>query len=300
MPNGNQLSGCAVFILSICLFLSLCVIGALGSTLLLEGWPTLQSQMAAALPAPATPTQLPLPQPVAVRVAPELAIYTQQAVGYTRLIDDSLSEIEQLLFLPQWGEAAWHSRVHTYVMLIQNANVGLVKLAAPPPLTDAHYRLLVTVDACVQASRSASLGIELVDAGLLYQAALQMQACNAGLSSAQGEIDGLVVRASTIQPPEPVIFESPAIVIPPTATPYIPPPIIIEPTAIIIPATSTPYVAPAPPAPAPAACDPSYPDVCIPPGPPDLNCEDIVFRNFRVIGADPHGFDGERDGLGCE
>lgn len=290
MPNGNQLSGCAVFILSICLFLSLCVIGALGSTLMFDGWPTLRSQVAAALPAVATPTQLPVPervvpQPATLRVAPELAIYTQQAVGYTRLIDDSLSEIEQLLLLPQWGEAAWHGQVHTYVMLIQNANVGLVKLAAPPPLTDAHYRLLVTVDACVQASRSASLGIELVDAGLLYQAALQMQACNTELSSAQGEIDGLVMQASTVQLPEPVIFESPAIIIPPTATPYyIPPPIIIEPTAIIIP----------------AACDPSYPDVCIPPGPPDLNCDDIVFRNFRVLWPDPHGFDGERDGLGCE
>lgn len=50
-------------------------------------------------------------------------------------------------------------------------------------------------------------------------------------------------------------------------------------------------------------CDPSYPDVCIPPlsvrG--DLNCPDIPqFARFRVLAPDPHGFDKEGDGLGCE
>jgi micrococcal nuclease len=47
-------------------------------------------------------------------------------------------------------------------------------------------------------------------------------------------------------------------------------------------------------------CDPSYPDVCIPPPPPDLDCADIPHKNFRVVGADPHHFDGDRDGIGCE
>jgi len=48
------------------------------------------------------------------------------------------------------------------------------------------------------------------------------------------------------------------------------------------------------------SCDPSYPDVCIAPYPPDLNCGDIGYSNFRVIGDDPHGFDGDNDGIGCE
>jgi len=48
------------------------------------------------------------------------------------------------------------------------------------------------------------------------------------------------------------------------------------------------------------SCDPSYPDVCIAPYPPDLNCGDIGYSNFRVIGNDPHGFDGDNDGIGCE
>jgi micrococcal nuclease len=47
-------------------------------------------------------------------------------------------------------------------------------------------------------------------------------------------------------------------------------------------------------------CDRAYPDVCIPPGPPDLDCSDISDRRFRVVGADPHKFDGNRDGVGCE
>ena len=49
-----------------------------------------------------------------------------------------------------------------------------------------------------------------------------------------------------------------------------------------------------------SGCDPSYPGVCIPPYPPDLDCSDVPHRRFKVVGADPHGFDGNRDGVGCE
>jgi micrococcal nuclease len=47
-------------------------------------------------------------------------------------------------------------------------------------------------------------------------------------------------------------------------------------------------------------CHPSYPTVCIPPPPPDLDCGDISYRRFQVVGSDPHGFDGDGDGVGCE
>lgn len=47
-------------------------------------------------------------------------------------------------------------------------------------------------------------------------------------------------------------------------------------------------------------CDPSYPDVCIPPPPPDLDCGDVPYRNFRVLPPDPHNFDSDGDGIGCE
>ncbi len=48
------------------------------------------------------------------------------------------------------------------------------------------------------------------------------------------------------------------------------------------------------------SCHPSYPTVCIPPPPPDLNCDDVPYRDFKVVGDDPHGFDGNDDGIGCE
>jgi hypothetical protein len=49
-------------------------------------------------------------------------------------------------------------------------------------------------------------------------------------------------------------------------------------------------------------CDPSYPDVCIPPPPPNLSCDDDgVPENFEVLPPDPHGFDdNDNDGIGCE
>jgi len=48
------------------------------------------------------------------------------------------------------------------------------------------------------------------------------------------------------------------------------------------------------------SCDPSYPTVCIPPPPPDLDCQDIPFRRFTVLPPDPHNFDGDHNGIGCE
>ena len=72
-------------------------------------------------------------------------------------------------------------------------------------------------------------------------------------------------------------------------------------------ATNTPRPTTTPrPAPTPTAtrdsrrCDPSYPTVCIPPPPPDLDCKDIPYRRFRVLPPDPHGFDADHDGIGCE
>jgi micrococcal nuclease len=47
-------------------------------------------------------------------------------------------------------------------------------------------------------------------------------------------------------------------------------------------------------------CSPAYPTVCIAPPPPDLDCKDISFRRFKVLAPDPHNFDGDHDGIGCE
>jgi micrococcal nuclease len=47
-------------------------------------------------------------------------------------------------------------------------------------------------------------------------------------------------------------------------------------------------------------CDSFYPDFCVPSPPPNLNCPDISQKRFTVQGSDPHGFDRDNDGIGCE
>lgn len=74
----------------------------------------------------------------------------------------------------------------------------------------------------------------------------------------------------------------------PTLTPTQPPtPTSLPPSATPVP-TATPN------------CHPSYPSVCMPPPPPDLDCGDIPHRNFTVLPPDPHHFDSDGDGIGCE
>jgi len=36
------------------------------------------------------------------------------------------------------------------------------------------------------------------------------------------------------------------------------------------------------------------------PSPPPLNCDDIGQKNFRVLSPDSHGFDRDKDGIGCD
>jgi len=94
--------------------------------------------------------------------------------------------------------------------------------------------------------------------------------------------------ATTTPPPSPTTTSAPPPVAPPVTTqPPVPPP----PAA----PRTTEEAAPR------GGCDPSYPDVCIPPAPPDLDCADIPYRNFRVLPPDPHRLDGrDHDGWGCE
>lgn len=64
------------------------------------------------------------------------------------------------------------------------------------------------------------------------------------------------------------------------------------------PAVIQPFVPPA------ASCEASYPDICIPLGSADLDCGDVDARRFTVRwdvpNPDPHRFDGDGDGMGCE
>ena len=47
-------------------------------------------------------------------------------------------------------------------------------------------------------------------------------------------------------------------------------------------------------------CSPACPDVCIPDPEPDLDCGEISYKRFKVLPPDPHMFDSDGDGIGCE
>jgi hypothetical protein len=80
---------------------------------------------------------------------------------------------------------------------------------------------------------------------------------------------------------------------PPTDPPTLPAVITQAPQPFI--PTPTPTAAPA------GNCEPSYPDFCLPPSSADtLNCADIPYTHFTVLPPDPHDFDGNEDGEGCE
>lgn len=52
-----------------------------------------------------------------------------------------------------------------------------------------------------------------------------------------------------------------------------------------------------------AWCDERYPDVCIPPPEPVLDCAAVTYKNIKVDPPgpdDPHGLDPDGDGMGCE
>jgi hypothetical protein len=70
--------------------------------------------------------------------------------------------------------------------------------------------------------------------------------------------------------------------------------------AVCSPGTTTTTSTTSTTRPSNGVCDPSYPTLCLPSPPPDLDCDQIEATNFPVIGLDPHGLDADSDGIGCE
>lgn len=106
------------------------------------------------------------------------------------------------------------------------------------------------------------------------------------------ELDGAPGASATNPMPQPQPQPAPQ---PPAGPPAAP----VPPAPPVSPAGPAPPPAP-PQVPPPADCHPSYPGVCIPPPPPDLDCPDVPHNNFAVVGSDPHRFDADGDGIGCE
>lgn len=57
---------------------------------------------------------------------------------------------------------------------------------------------------------------------------------------------------------------------------------------------------PNPPVSSKQDCDPAYPDLCIAKDSSNLKCSNVKKHNFKVLSPDPHNFDRDGDGIGCE
>lgn len=106
------------------------------------------------------------------------------------------------------------------------------------------------------------------------------------------------VRITTRPPPLAASVHQAA----PVPTPPPPPVVYVQPPPGPVPTAPPPPVASVDtPEPIREACSAAYPDYCIPPPPPDLNCPDIQGKKpFHVLPPDPHHFDRDRDGWGCD
>lgn len=109
-------------------------------------------------------------------------------------------------------------------------------------------------------------------------------------------VDSRLVQLDVAQVPAPAPNPEPGAPPAPTAAPAPQPTSAPVPTAVPAPTAVPPRD--------PSRCAPSYPTVCIPPPPPDLDCPEIRYQDFLVIynvpDPDPHDFDRDRDGVGCE
>ena len=73
----------------------------------------------------------------------------------------------------------------------------------------------------------------------------------------------------------------------------------LDPTRAVDTGRGSPPPRPVTPPSSGGTCDPNYAGTCVPIVSHDLDCGDIS-GPVRVIGADPHRFDGDGNGYGCE
>lgn len=76
-------------------------------------------------------------------------------------------------------------------------------------------------------------------------------------------------------------------------------------TEIVTEAAAAPAPAPLPAPPQAALvpageCSPEYSGACVPMNIGNVNCPDVAAQDFRSVGSDPYGLDGDTDGIACE
>lgn len=175
----------------------------------------------------------------------------------------------------------WTLDMGVAVASIRALNNEIRTLNAPSAFAAAWGEMRVAADKYDQAMDTFVSGVDNMDVNQINQATQLMR-----------EGQAAVERAATLLPSGTAI-STPA----PTEIPMAEATATLVPTPTTTPPTSAPQEGQAP------NCDPSYPDFCLQPGLPDLDCGDEPIRNyarFRVLPPDPHDLDREHDGIGCE
>lgn len=230
-----------------------------------------------AVTAVAIPTLSASPPPTVEQI--ETGDVTGQTAVVTRIVDGDTIDVDiegttyRVRYIgmdtPERGDFFYHEATEANRQLVEGQTVTMVEDVSE---TDRYGRLL----RYVYLPDGTFVNAELVRQGyaqiltyppdVKYQelfAQLQREAREAGLGLWGGTVDASPVEP--VQSTETAVFATPLATLPPSTT-----------------------------------CDPSYPTVCIPPEPPDLNCGDVPYQDFQVLEPDPHGFDRDNDGVGCE
>ena len=171
-----------------------------------------------------------------------------------------------------------------------------VQLVADNSEVDRYGRLLRYVEVVTPEGALLDVGAELVGLGFAVAKQYPPDTARAHIYDLRQTDAEQSARGQWA--PDTCTAPTPATPTPTTPAPTAPPVV----TAAPAPAATTappPAIVPFATIPAAAECHPSYPTVCIPSG-PDLDCGDISVRRFDVLPPDPHGFDGDDDGIGCE
>lgn len=278
----------------------------------------------------AAATQEPTKQTASNEVAPDERAYLDQLQDELLLLGETSTDLGELLSNPKFGDSDWVLSVATDLVVYQQTyQQALLEPAPPARLATIHLTRLAMLQSFSTAADNFIAGLDNLDPTLL-----DLANSNVNDATDHFEVLRLLIQAfednpgafgSTV-PPAPEAAEQPPdaplitdcssfgsfaeanayYVANPEAQPFLDPNVDGRACEVFFGVDQA--VAPPPPADPPQAappassggCDPSYPGVCIPLYPPDLDCGEIAPRRFTVLPPDPHGFDRDSDGIGCE
>lgn len=275
----------------------------------------------------AVATEVPPTQAALNEVTADERAYLDRLQDELLLLGETSTDLGELLSDPQFGDTEWVVSVAADLVVYQQTYQAALQEPPPPArLAAIHSTRLALLESLSTAADNYIAGIDNLDADLLDQA-------RSNVNDASDHLDVLLRLIEEFED-NPGAFGSAAAPVPevdvvptqaealitdcaafgsfadanvyyaanPEAQPFLDPNVDGRACEVFfgVDQPAAPPPAAAPPSASGGGCDPSYPDVCIPPPPPDLDCGEVPYRRFTVYQPDPHGFDRDQDGIGCE